>query len=166
VLLRARCAYGVGDPDAMTNEPSTQATNGVPTYLGRGDPAGRFADYYPAWFEKLAGDATLEGSMLDGAVEGADAIRAVIGGVRELYDRQDFNFAGPCGDNGFIEDYTADVHGRPLGCLHLITFNADGQAQHIAAHYRPLSSLMFFSRLLRERLAETPYAERFLAGEA
>jgi hypothetical protein len=104
--------------------------------------------------------------MLDGAVQGADAIRVVIGGVRELYDRQDFTFAGPCGDNGFIEDYTAEVHGKPLGCLHLITFNADGQAQHIAAHYRPLSSLMFFSRLLGERLAGTPYAEGFLAGEA
>jgi hypothetical protein len=49
--------------------------------------------------------------MLDGAVQGPDAIRAVIGGVRELYDRQDFNFAGPFGDNGFIEDYTAEVHG-------------------------------------------------------
>jgi hypothetical protein len=150
----------------MTDVPDTKATDGAPTYLGRGDPAGRFADYYPAWMDKLAGDVSLEGSMLNGAVQGADAIRAVIGGVRELYDRQDFNFAGPWGDNGFIEDYTAEVGGRPLGCLHLITFNADGQAQHIAAHYRPLSSLLFFSRLLREKLAEAPYAERFLAGEA
>jgi hypothetical protein len=150
----------------MTDTPSIQATDGAPTYLERGEPAGRFADYYPAWFDKLAADATLEGSMLDGAVQGADAIRAVIGGVRGLYDRQDFTFAGPCGDNGFIEDYTAAVRGTPLGCLHLITFNDDGQAQHIAAHYRPLSSLMFFSRLLRETLAGTPYAEQFLAGEA
>jgi hypothetical protein len=78
----------------MTNIINTQATDGVPTYLGRGDPAGRFADYYPQWMDKLASDVTLEGSMLDGAVHGADAIRAVIGGVRELYDRQDFNFAG------------------------------------------------------------------------
>jgi hypothetical protein len=150
----------------MTHINGTQADDAVPTYLGRGDPAGRFADYYPAWFDKLAADITLEGSMLDGALQGADAIRAVIGGVRELYDRQDFNFAGPWGDNGFIEDYTAEVRGRPLGCLHLVTFNADGQAQHIAAHYRPLSSLTFFSRLLRESLARTPYAEQFLAGEA
>ena len=150
----------------MTNISGTQATDGVPTYLGRGDPTGRFADYYPAWVDKLDGDATLEGSMLDGALQGADAIRAVIGGVRELYDRQDFNFAGPWGDNSFIEDYTAEVRGRPLGCFHLVTFNADGQTQHVAAHYRPLSSLMFFSRLLRERFAGTPYAERFLAGEA
>jgi hypothetical protein len=150
----------------MTDLSATQATGGVPTYLGRGDPAGRFADYYPAWVDKLAGDVTLEGSMLDGALQGADAIRAVIGGVRELYDRQDFNFAGPWGDNSFIEDYTAEVRGKSVGCLHVVTFNADGQAQHIAAHYRPLSSLMFFSRLLRERFAGTPYAERFLAGEA
>jgi hypothetical protein len=48
----------------------------------------------------------------------------------------------------------------------VITFNADGQTQHIAAHYRPLSSLMFFSRLPRERFTGTPNAERFLAGEA
>jgi hypothetical protein len=150
----------------MTNITSTQAADGIPTYLGRGDPARRFAGYYPAWVDNLADDVTLEGSMLDGAVQGAEAIRAVIGGVRELYDRQDFNFAGPCGANSFIEDYTAEVRGRPLGCLHLVTFNAEGQTQHIAAHYRPLSSLMFFSRLLRERLAATPYAEHFLASEA
>jgi hypothetical protein len=50
--------------------------------------------------------------------------------------------------------------------LHLIAFNADGRAQHIAANYRPLSSVMFFSRLLRERFAGTPYAEHFLADEA
>ena len=120
---RARSAYAVGDPDAMTNIAKTHATDGAPTYLGRGDPAGRFADYYPAWMDKLAGDVTLEGSMR-----------------------------------------TATC--RALGCFHLVTFNADGKTQHIAAHYRPLSSLMFFSRRLRERLAGTPYAEHFLTGEA
>jgi hypothetical protein len=149
----------------MTNIPDTQATDGVAIYLGSGDPAGRLTDYYPAWMDKLADDVTLEGSMLDGHVQGADAIRALIGAVRELYDRQDFNFAGPWDDNGFIEDYTAGVRGTPLACLHLITFNADGQAQHIAEHDRPLSSGMFFSRLLRERLAGTRYAEHCLVGE-
>ena len=53
----------------MTDIPGTQATNGNPTYLGKGDPAGRFADYYPAWVDKLADDVTLEGSMLDGALQ-------------------------------------------------------------------------------------------------
>ena len=147
----------------MAGIPETQAADGAPTYLGRGDPAGRFADYYPAWMDKLADDVSLEGSMLDGYVQGTDAIRVVIGGVRDLYERQDFNFAGPWGDNGFIEDYTAEVRGKPLGCFHLVTFNAEGKTQHIAAHYRPLSSMLFFSRLLREKLAGTPYAEQFLA---
>ena len=150
----------------MGTTPSTQASDAVPTYLGKGDPAGRFANYYPAWVDNLADDVTLEGSMLDGAVQGADAVRMLVGGARSLYDRQDFNFAGPWDDYGFIEDYTAEVHGRPLGAVHLITFNADGQAQHIAANYRPLGSVMLFSRLLRERFAGTPYAEQFLAGEA
>jgi hypothetical protein len=88
----------------MTNTPKIQATDGVPTYLGRDDPADRFADYYPAWVDKMASDITLEGSLLDGAVQGAEAVRAVIRSVRELYDRQDFNFTGPWGDNSFIED--------------------------------------------------------------
>jgi hypothetical protein len=122
--------------------------------------------YYPVWFDNLADDVTVEGSMLDGVVQGPDAVRVVIGAVRELYDRQDVAFAGPCGENGFIENYTVEVRGRPLGCLHLITFNADGQTQSIAAHYRPLGSLLFFSRLLRETLAGTPYAEQFLGDEA
>ena len=150
----------------MTNIRSTQATDGVPTYLGRGNPGGRFADYSPAWVHNLADDVTLEGSMLDGAVQGSEAVRDLVGGARHLYERQDFNFAGPWGDNGFIEDYTTEVRGRPLGAVHLVTFTAEGQVQHIAAHYRPLSSVMFFSRLLRERFAGTPYAEHFLAGEA
>ena len=115
----------------MTDLPRTKTTDGVPTYLGRGDPAGRFADYHPAWVDKMADDVTLEGSLLDGAVQGADAVRAVIGGARQLYDRQDFNFVGPCGDNSVIEDYTAEVRGQPVGAIHLITFNADGEAQHV-----------------------------------
>ena len=149
----------------MTNIPSSRAADGIPTYLGNGDPAGRFKDYYPAWVDNLADDVTLEGSMLDGAVQGADAVRALIGGARELYDRQDFNFVGPWGDDAFLEDYTVEVRGKPLGALHLITFNDEGQTQHVAAHYRPLSSLMLFSRMLRERFAGTPYADHFFGRE-
>ena len=95
--------------------------------------------------DKLAGDVTLEGSMLDGDVQGADAIRAVIGGVRELYDRQDFNFAGPWGDNGFIEDYTAEVLAGRSGASTSSPSTPTAQTQRIAAHYRPPSSPTFFS---------------------
>jgi hypothetical protein len=165
-VSRARHAHVVGDPDAMTNIPDTQATAGVPTYVGTGDPAGRFTDYYPAWLDNLADDVTVEGSLLDGAVQGADAVRSIIVAIRTLYDRQDFNFAGPWGDNNFIEDYNAQVRGEPIACVARITRNAAGQTQRIAANYRPLSSLLLLSRLVGEKFAGTPIGEHFLASES
>jgi hypothetical protein len=48
----------------------------------------------------------------------------------------------------------------------LVTRNAAGRTQHIAANYRPRSSLLLLSRLLGKKLAGTPLAECFLAGEA
>ena len=143
---------------------SREMIDAVPTYLSGGDTAGRFADYYPVWLDNLAHDVTLEGSLLDGAVQGAEAVRTLLGTVRKLYDRQTFNFVGPWGESGFIEDYTAQVAGEPIGSLVLITKNASGQTQHIAVGYRPRSSLLLMSRLAGEKLADTPYAPYFLTG--
>jgi hypothetical protein len=89
-------------------------TDGTPTYMG---PARGITDYYPAWLDNLADDVTVEGSLLDGAVQGAEAVRTVIVAIRALYDRQEFNFAGPCGDDGFLEDCIAQVRGEPIACL-------------------------------------------------
>jgi hypothetical protein len=133
-------------------------------YLGRGDPA--LKDYYPAWLDNMADDATLEGSMLDGVVQGAEAVRSVVVTIRSLYDRQQHKFAGPYGDNGFLEDYVAEVRGEPIGCVVLVTRNAAGQTQHVVASYRPRSSLLLFSRLLGEKFAGTPIAEHFAASES
>ncbi len=142
---------------------STNAS-ALPQYLGSGDPALR--DYYPAWVNKIADDATVEGSMLNGVVQGADAVRSVVLTIRSLYEHQEFKFAGPCGDNGFLEDYVATVHGEPIGCVVVVTRNAAGQTQHVVASYRPLSSLLLFSRVLREKFAGTPIAEHFAASES
>ena len=156
----------MGNPDRMANTPDTQATASVPTYLGRGDPAGRFADYYPAWVDKMAADITLEGSLLDGAVQGAEAVRSIVVAIRSLYDRQEHKFAGPCGENGFLEDYVAEVRGEPIGCVVLVTRNDAGKTKHVVAGYRPRSSLLLLSRLLREKFAGTPYAENFAARDS
>ena len=95
--------------------------DGTPTYTGGGDPAGRFSDYYPAWVNNLADDVTIEGSLLDGAAQGPEAVRTIVGAIRELYDHQTFNFAGPWGDDRFLEDYTAAVCGQPIACVVLVT---------------------------------------------
>ena len=49
--------------------------------------------------------------MLTGIAEGPEAIRAILGFARTLYDYQEFNFVGPCGELGFVEDY---VHSYPV----------------------------------------------------
>jgi hypothetical protein len=138
--------------------------NVIPQYLGSGDPA--LKDYYPEWVNNIAEDATVEGSMLNGAVQGADAVRSIVLTIRSFYEHQEFKFAGPYGDNGFLEDYVAKVNGEPIGCVVLVTRNAAGQTQHVVASYRPLSSLLLFSRLLREKFAGTPIAEHFAASES
>jgi hypothetical protein len=135
------------------------------TYTGRGDPGPQFTDYYPVWLDNLAGDVTLEGSAMDGFVQGPEAVRTVLVYIRSLYDYQKFNFAGPYGENGWLEDYTAGVRGEPISNVTLVTRNSAGQTQHIVGNYRPRSTLLLLSRLIGEHFAGTPYGEHFLASE-
>ena len=141
------------------------------TYPGNGDPARRLTlfdgrevertDYRPVWVNNLADDVTIEGSAMNGVVQGAEAVRSIVTYIRTLYDDQEFNFAGPYGENGFLEDYTARVRGEQIGNVVLVTRNAAGQAQHIVANYRPRTTLLLVSRLVGEHFAGTPYGEHF-----
>jgi len=147
----------------MSIEGKTLAEGGTPTYLTRFDgvrvPA---AAYHPVWLDSLADDVTIEGSAMNGVVKGAEAVRSIVTCIRTLYDSQEFNFAGPYGENGFLEDYTARIRdGEQIGNVVLVTRNAAGQAQHIVANYRPRTTLLRLSRLIGEQLAGTPYGEHF-----
>ena len=135
-------------------------------YLGSGDPARNLTDYYPTWLDKLAEDVTVEGSAMDGVAQGAEAVRTILVSIRSQYESQQFNFVGPVGENGLLEDYTAQVRGEPISCFVLVTSNPAGQAQHIVANYRPRSSLLLLSRLVGEKLAGTPYGKHFAASES
>jgi len=121
-------------------------TNAEATYLASGDPA--LSEYFPAWVNNLADDVTIEGSAMNGAVQGADAVRSIVKYIRSLYEDQEFKFAGPYGENGFLEDYTARVNGEPIGNV-------------VLANYRPRSTLLLLSRLIGEHFAGTPYGEHF-----
>jgi len=140
----------------------------LPTYLAGGDFAHKYADYFPPWLDKMADDVTLEGSMLDGVVQGPEAVRSIVLMIRSMYDRQEFNYAGPYGDeNGWLEDYIAQVHGgEPLGCVVLVRRDVKGQTQSVTASYRPRSSLMLFSRLLGEKFAGTVIGEQFASSDS
>ena len=136
------------------------------TNMRSGDPDPTLTDYYPAWLDNLADDVTLEGSAMDGFVQGPEAVRAVLVSIRGLYDYQKFNFADPYGENDWLEDYTAGVSGKPIGNFTVVKRNRACQAQHIVGNYRPRSTTLLLSRLVGEKLAGTPYAEHFLAGES
>jgi hypothetical protein len=128
-------------------------------YRAAGDPA--LNDYFPPWLNNMAEDATVEGSMLDGVVVGKEAVQTVVKTIRSLYDWQQFHSVGPYGDNGWIEDYAAEVRGEPIGCVVLVTRNAAGQTEHVMASYRPRTSVVHFASLLAEKFAGSPLAEYF-----
>jgi hypothetical protein len=138
-------------------------TSHAPTYLDSGDPA--LADYYPAWLDNLADGATLEGSLLDGDVQGAEDVRSIVVTIRSLYDHQKRQFAGSYGDHGFLEEYIAQVRGAPIGCVVPVSHNAAGRAQRVEVGERPRSSLLLLSRLLRVQFAGTPFGVQFAAGK-
>ena len=147
----------------MSTKSDALADGGTPAYVTRFDgvrvPA---TDYHPVWVGSLADDVTIEGSAMNGVVQGAEAVRSIVTYIRTLYDSQEFNFAGPYGEHGFLEDYTAQVRGGgQIGNVVLVTRNTAGQAQHIVANYRPRSTLLHLSRLIGEQLAGTPYGEHF-----
>ncbi|MGD1222130.1 hypothetical protein AB9Q10_27335 [Streptomyces krungchingensis] len=122
--------------------------------------------YYPWWLDNLADDATLEGGAMNGTARGAEAVRAIVVKARELYEFQDFSYAGDFGDNGFLEIYDASVKSEPLKVVVTVTRNAAGQAQDLAVLHRPRNSLLLFSRLMHERFAGTPLAEHFLSDDS
>ena len=147
------------------------AESGTPMYLQGGDPDSTITDfafhetaardYLPVWLNNLADDVTLEGSLMNGAVRGPEAVREIIGFIRTLYRDQRLDFAGPYGHDCFLEDYTVKVCGEPTGSLVKVTRNRAGQAQHVAAAYRPRKSLLLLAQRAREHFAGTPISEHF-----
>jgi hypothetical protein len=121
-------------------------------------------EYRPVWLSSLADDVTLEGSAMNGVVQDPEAARSIVNFIRTLYDSQEFKFAGPYGEHGFLEDYIAHVRGEQLGNVVLVTRNDAGQAQHIVANYRPRTTLLLVSRLIGEHFADTPYGEHFASS--
>ena len=123
------------------------------TYLGR--------PYYPLWLDNLADDATIEAAAMDGTAHGPDDVRAIVAIARDLYDQQEFRFAGPVGDYGFVEDYNTQIRGVDTNVVVWITFNAAGQTQQVVVNHRPRSALLSFSRVLREKFGGTHLAKHW-----
>jgi len=123
------------------------------TYMGK--------PYYPSWLDSLADDVTLEAAAMDGTARGADDVHSILVTAREQYEHQEFHYAGPCGQNSFLEDYSSSVRGMPTYVVVLVSFNAAGQTQRVVVNHRPRSAMLQFSRVMLEKYAGTPYARHW-----
>jgi hypothetical protein len=86
--------------------------------------------------------------------------------ARELYEHQEFSFAGDYGDSGFLEDYTCQIRGEHTGVIVTVTRNAAGECQHLVVNHRPRSSVLLFARLMGEKFGGTPLARLFITGDS
>jgi hypothetical protein len=93
--------------------------------------------------------------VLTGIVEGPEAIRAILGYARQPYDYREFNYIGPYGDAGLVEDYDSLVRGEPIGSVVVLRFNEAGQVVRIVVNHRPLRSVLLWSHLMGEHFAGT-----------
>jgi hypothetical protein len=128
------------------------------TYMGK--------PYYPWWLDNLADDVTGEGAAIQGALQGAEAVRTLVLDARELYENQELSFVGDYGDNGFLEEYTCRIRGEPTSVVVTVTRNAAGKAQRLVVNHRPRSSVLLFARLMGEKYAGTPLAKYFITSES
>jgi hypothetical protein len=164
LLLAKLCAAKFADtPLAGLFVPGSSSNAAKATYMDGDDSAG-ITDYYPAWLDNLAEDATLEGAAMSGVAEGAETVRGIIVHARTLYEHQVFSFTGPYGDNGFLEQYTTPIKGESTGVVVKIAFNEAGEAQHVVVLHRPRSSMLRFSRAMGEELAGSPLGAYFIAA--
>jgi phosphatidate phosphatase APP1 len=128
------------------------------TYMGK--------PYYPWWLDNLADDVTGEGAFMEGAAQGAEAVRSIVTYARSVYEDQEFSFTGDYGDNGYLEEYTTQVRGHPTRVVVTVARNAAGKAQHIVVNHRPRSSVLLVARLCGEHFADTPLARLFITNES
>jgi hypothetical protein len=123
------------------------------TYMGK--------PYYPMWLDNLADDVTGEGPAWDGTIQGAQAVHEVVVAAREIYEFQDFHYAGLCAEGSFLEDYSSSVRGVPLRVIVLINFNSAGKAHRLVVNHRPRSAVLALSRAMFERFDGTPLAKHW-----
>ncbi len=123
------------------------------TYMGQ--------DYYPQWLDNLADDVSFEAAAMDGAAHGAQDVHSIVVAAKKLYENQQFSYAGPCGDNGFLELYSTEIRGVPTRVVVVVSFDDAGQTREIVVNHRPRSALLSFSRVMLEQFAGTPLAKHW-----
>lgn len=99
--------------------------------------------------DNLAEDVTLEGAVMNGVLQGRDAVLAQLAVVSGFYSRRIDRFSFDSGDY-HVEEYEAVVDGRPIKATATMRRNAEGKIDAVVVNHRPLSAALTFSRLIAE----------------
>ena len=80
-----------------------------------------------SWDERVM-DGERHDAHAAGSVPDEPACRGTFDATTQhLYEYQEFNFVGPYGDHGFVEDYTSVVRGEPIGRVVVVSCPAAGR---------------------------------------
>ena len=114
--------------------------------------------------DNLADDVILEGVVMNGVLQGRDAVLAQLAVVGRFYTDRVESYGFDHGDY-HVEEYSALVGGRPITATATMHRNPDGQVDAIVVNHRPLSAALTFSRLLAESPIGAAAPDRFYRPE-
>ncbi|MFD3523180.1 hypothetical protein [Streptomyces sp. NPDC058653] len=99
--------------------------------------------------DNLAENVTLEGAVMNGVLQGREAVLAQLAVVSGFYSERVDHFSFDSGDY-HVEEYEAVVAGRPIRATATMHRDAAGKIDAVVVNHRPLSAVLTFSRLIAE----------------
>jgi hypothetical protein len=103
----------------------------------------------PWFFDKLAPNVRLAGTIINDTLHGPDAVKAQISAVVANYTDMTFKYQHDFADRR-VEEYTATVAGRPISGLGSFHYDEHGLIDEIVVNHRPLAAALTLSRLVGE----------------
>src|SRR3984957_1306097 len=112
----------------------------------------------PAFSDAFAADASLEASVLDGALVGSEAIGSFFRATSGMYDSLAFTHESRDGNKTFLE-WSGRFSGQEVGGVTVVSRRGDGRIESVHLYHRPLSVVVPFATTLARHLASLGQAE-------
>jgi hypothetical protein len=112
----------------------------------------------PAFSAAFAADASLEASVLDGALVGPDAIGRFFRATSGMYDSLAFTHESRDGNKTFLE-WSGRFSGQEVGGVTIVSSRSDGRIESVHLYHRPLSVVAPFASMLARCLTSLDQTE-------
>src|ERR1700722_16347382 len=108
----------------------------------------------PAFSAAFTAEASLEASVLDGALVGPDAIGTFFRATSGMYDSLAFTHESRDGNKTFLE-WSGRFSGQEVGGVTIVSRRGDGRIGSVLLSHRPRSVVARFASELARRLASS-----------